>query len=117
MHNFLIFTRLVLLDCGWPVVICAEKLFANVVHLFNNEFTLNMAFFLFELTQLNAECRTERIPGETHTSYSMFSIHLFYVHFGISHKTIAEWNAKMRINSKNAHKKRINFLSDNKKCA
>ncbi len=57
-------------------------------------------------------------------SLAMFPPTYFYAHFGISHNKTLDGNAKMRINSKNVHKKnvytqlsRINFLSDKEKCA
>ncbi len=42
-------------------------------------------------------------------SLAMFPQTYFYAHFGISHKKTTG-NAKMRINSKNAHKKSIHTI-------
>ncbi len=38
-------------------------------------------------------------------SLAAFPSTCFYAHFGLSHKKTLDGNAKMRINSKNAHKK------------
>ncbi len=40
-------------------------------------------------------------------SIAAFPSTCFYAHFGISHKKTLDGNAKMCINSKNAHKKRM----------
>ncbi len=46
------------------------------------------------------------LPSHDHLfRVSMFPSIYFYAHFGIAHKKTLDGNAKMRINSKNAHKK------------
>ncbi len=124
VHNFLIFTRLVLLDCGWPVVICAEKLFANVVHLFNNEFTLKYGFFSIWTHSTQCWMQNWKDSRWTHKLATVcFHPPIFMCILEYRIKQSLNGNAKMRINSKNAHKKRMRtfewdkLLSDKKKCA
>ncbi len=64
-------------------------------------------------------------PGGSFSSVSVaaFPSTYFYARFRISHKKTLDGNGKMRINSKNVHKKvcahlsRINLLSGKKKFA